>query len=859
MKNGIAGKIVGYIIKFIISVILIGIFSGIICTGAFAWYVTQYIDTDMDIDLSNLTLNQTSVIYCMDKQTGEYVEYERLFDSENRIWVSIDDIPEDLQNAFIAIEDERFKTHRGVDWKRTLGAVVHFVLPGSGNYGGSTITQQLIKNLTGDDEVRPDRKIKEILRALELEKRYTKKEILETYLNTIFLGQRLNGVQTAANTYFGKDVSELTLAECASIAGITQYPTKYNPLINPENNKTRQEVILNKMLELGMISEQECAKAKAEKLVFKKQQAEEETESAYTYYGDQVFNDVCAALMEQKGMSKDIAERTIYNGGLSIYIAIDTEVQDALDRVFQDEESYPKINTIEQPQASMVVMDPKTGAVLGIAGGRGKKMGNRTLNYATMTYRQPGSSIKPLSVYSPGIEYNIITYGTVMDDTPYDMNRLWPKNQSRKYAGRMTVSRAVELSLNTLPVKIMAELTPQKSFEYMRDNLGFTSLIERRVYGNSVKSDIDISPLALGGLTKGVSVLEMTAAYCTFDNEGIYSKPYTYTKVLDSKGDVLLDSPAEQHVAMSEQTAFITHKLLTNVISSGTGTAARLKSGIPIAGKTGTTDDDYDRWFAGYSPYYVGVVWFGYSEPKTIPSLSVNPALRLWKLVMDEIHEGKEPASFPDAPADVITAQYCMDSGGVPTDACRNDPRGNRIATGWFKKGTQPTEACSVHMMVDTCAESGKLATEFCPEEAHKSTAMLYLPERSELAGKVTTADAQYVINTTLDENGNVVIEGEVCDIHTAESVENGPENTDVNPDDPGQSGWEWGDSTLPPWLGGEAQTPSTPSTPSDPGGDPGGASQPSEPSQPEQPPEPDDGSSSESSVPEWLRESLGL
>lgn len=745
------GKRLKTFLRIIATLLLVTMLTGVICVGAFAWYVTSYLDTSLNIDVSDLKLNLTSIVYYTD-ENGNPVELERLHQSENRIWADSNEIPQNLKDAIVAIEDERFSTHKGVDWKRTIGAVLNYVLPLGGSYGGSTITQQLIKNLTDETEVRPDRKIKEIIRALELEKKYTKDEILTLYLNTIFLGSSAYGVQAAANTYFGKDVSELSLAECACVAGITNSPTKYNPFLNPENNKERQEVILNKMQTLGMISAEECEAAKAEPLVFQREQAEAELTEPQSYFVDQVIEDVLADLQEELGYSYQTALLKLYNGGLRIYATIDPEIQAAMDTVFQDDASFPNISDQygTLPQAAMVVLDPNTGDVLGIEGGRGEKEGSRVLNRATQTTRAPGSTIKPLSVYAPAIENDVITWATVLDDSPYDVATRYPKNQNNRYQGRMTIRRGVGLSLNTIAVKVLAMVTPEVSFNFMTQNLKFTTLVDAKQVNGKVKTDIAIAPMALGGLTNGVTVMEMAQGYTPFANAGMLSMARTYTKVMDSDDKLLLDNEADTSVAMSEQTAFIVHKLLQGVCESGTGTAARFSSSIPVAGKTGTTDNDYDRWFVGYTPYYLGAVWFGYDQQTGIPSLSVNPALYLWKLVMQKIHDGKAAASFSNAPAGIVQAEYCVDSGCKPTALCKEDVRGNRVETGWFKAGTEPKETCTAHVEVDICTDSNQLAGPYCPDEKIKKTVMLCLDDR-DYPQDLVIEDSQYVVTLSLN------------------------------------------------------------------------------------------------------------
>lgn len=830
------------VIKVLTSLALVGILTAAICLGVFVWYVFSYLDSSLDIDLSGLKMNFTTIIYGIDKDTGEPYEIDRLHAKQNRIWADYNQIPQNLKNAFIAIEDERFMTHHGVDWKRTLSAVVNYVLPTGSSHGGSTITQQLIKNLTGEDEVRPERKIKEILRALELDKKYAKDEILEVYLNTIFLGQGLNGVQTAANTYFGKDVSELTLAECASIAGITQYPTKYNPFINPGYNKERQEIILKKMLELDMISQQEYEEAKDQPLIFNKKQQQEEQTSQQSYFTDQVMEDVISQLMGEKGYSKEIATQMLYSGGLEIYTTMDKDIQKAMDEVYKDPDSFPTLKGEVQPESAMIIMDPYTGAVLGVVGGRGEKTGARTLNMATQTTRSPGSAIKPISVYAPAIEYDLITYGTVFDDSPIDLDgKPWPKNQYSGFKGTMTVKKALQLSANTIPVKIMQMLTPKKSYEFLSENLGITTLVEKQVINGQTKSDISLAPLSLGGMTRGISVEELTAAYTPFVNSGIYARPYTFTKVVSHEGKVLLENSPELSVAMSEQTAFIVHKLLENIVTGGTATRARLSSGIPSAGKTGTTENDCDRWFVGYTPYYIGAVWFGYETPREIRGTTYNPSLNAWKLVMEKVHANLEKKGFSGPPAKIVQATFCIDSGDVPTDACQNDPRGSRVDTGWFKVGTQPKAPCSVHEPVEICTESNMLAGAYCPEETRKTVSLLNI--KRDLPEGIICDDWQYILPAIIvNEDGSITYEaplapeGEVgmnsvCNIHTQPIIEPG---YPLDPDLP------WTDG---PWGGEDG--PFDPDYPMDPGG-------PTEPNDQKDPNDPTNSSDGNGEVSPW-------
>ena len=688
--------------------IIITLILSIISVGVLAGALFGYMKTNDIFDFSSLKMNFSSIVVYKDEANNKYSEFEKLYGDENRIWVDIENIPEDMQNAFIAIEDERFLSHGGVDIKRTAGAALNYIFKGSSSYGGSTITQQLVKNITGDDDVNPVRKIMEMWRAMYIERRYEKSDILEMYLNTIYLGQGCNGVQAASNIYFGKPVKDLDLAECACIAGITQYPSKYDPIINPEENKKKQEIVLGKMLELEMISEEEHKNAVSKKLVFARS-AGDDNRVVHSYFVDHLIDDVVDDLVNQKGYSKTFATKLVYTGGLTIYSTVDPSVQSAVTNVYQNAANFPNIGGKTKPQGAMVIMDPYTGEIKGLAGGIGKKTGSRTLNRATQTLRAPGSTIKPLSVYAPALEKGVINPNTIIEDEKITIGSWSPVNYYDGYKGPMTVRRAVELSTNTVAVRVLQKVGVDYSFDFITNRLGISSLVagEKRSDGLTY-TDKNFSALALGGTTDGVSVLEMAAAYSTFVNKGKYTPPHSYTKIVDRNGKIILEKKYKSTVAMKESTAGQMISMLKSVVQSGTGTAARLSSGMPAAGKTGTTDENYDRWFIGCTPYYVGACWYGYDLQQTV-NLSVNPNVGPWKKVMETIHRGKKIRDFSGldlvpAIVDVEAApsanpneySICIDSGLLASDACVSDPMGNRVKSQIFEGTDAPTEHCSL-------------------------------------------------------------------------------------------------------------------------------------------------------------------
>ena len=636
-----------------------------------------------DMNIQTLALNYSSFIYYEDA-AGNPQELEQIQSDFNRIWVDSSQIPQVMKDAIVSIEDERFYKHHGVDIKRTLGATGKWVLSkvgiGSSNYGGSTITQQVIKNITNEKENTPSRKVKEMMRAVALEKQLTKDEILTMYLNIVYFANNCNGVEAAANTYFNKDASDLTLAEAASIAGITQFPSEYDPFVHPDKNIEKRNLVLGKMRELGYITDAEYAEASGSDLVVSN--AYRQNQGRITsYFVDQVVNDVIADLMTQKGYSEDFATQQVYNGGLKIYSTMDPDIQNIMEGIFTNTSNFPY--TGKGAQSAMIIIDPYTGKIRGLIGGLGEKTDIRGWNRATQSKRQPGSSIKPLSVYAPAVDMGKITeVDTVTDEEITIGNDKWkPKNSYNDFLGDMTIKEAVARSANIPAVKVLDMVNLTNSFNYLQNKFHITTLEEK---------DKNYSSLALGGLTQGVTVEEMAGAYCTFVNSGKYIKPYTYTRVLDSTGQVILENTSSTSQAISPAAAYITADLLSGVVNSsvGTGKGAKLDCGISTYGKTGTTDDDCDKWFVGFTPYYVGACWYGFDNPASISAAGVsgNPTVTAWNLVMEKIHESLNPKEITK-PSNVVEAQVCEYSGMLATDTCPT-------TTAYFVEGTQPKAYC---------------------------------------------------------------------------------------------------------------------------------------------------------------------
>ena len=737
----LAGKIFG-------TVVLTGFLAFLIFACIFAMYIKNDLTQQVDFSVEGFALDQTSVIYYQDRQTGQWEELRKLYEKENRVWIGLEEIPLNLKNACIAIEDRRFPEHQGVDWLRTIRASLN-IFSGNEIYGASTITQQLIKNLTHEDEVTVRRKLVEIFRALEFEDKYSKDDILEWYLNIIPLGEGAYGVQAASMVYFGKNAEDLTLAECASLIGITKNPSYYDPYLNQEANKQRQVDILYTMMEQGYISREEYETAKNEELVFVNKSTQTSGNGNYfTYFEDQVINDVVYDLMEKTGYEYNVALRMLQTGGYKIYCTIDPEVQAQVDEIYTDLSNIPKTESSQQLKSAMVILDNETGDVVAMAGGVGKKEGSLTYNIATQSYLQPGSILKPISVYAPALELGLITPATVYDDTPYQFTDFasWPKNMDNTYHGLVSINDAVEQSLNTVAVKLVAQMGTRTSFDFAKEKMGLTSLVEERVTANgAVLTDNDLAPLALGALNGGVTVLDMAQAYGTFTNQGMFREARTYTRVLDSNDKVILDNTQDTTVAMNEKTVWYSTYMMMNTVENGTGAGAKLEN-MQVAGKTGTTDDDKDRWFAGFTPYYTAVTWCGYDYPEEVKLVdsTENPAITLWRKVMEGVHEDLPSAKF-HRPTDVVKVEYCQDSGLLAGHACQNDVRGDRTVTGELCLEDVPTKTCDVHTMVEIC--DGHVANEFCgqvPGNALEEVGMLNIKRGFPISG-IVVEDQPYV------------------------------------------------------------------------------------------------------------------
>lgn len=920
------------IFRLILVIILLTCF---ITAGAVGGLVLAAIKNAPKIDPTNIEslLSETSVIL---DQNGNLIE--KIHSNQFRTIVSLDKIPKNLQNAFIAIEDERFKSHIGVDFKGIIAAFIDNIKAGETVRGASTITQQLARNLYLTNEKKLDRKIKEAYLAIQIEKQLTKDQILEAYLNTIPLGKGVYGVQEAAQAYFSKDVSELSLAECALIAGIAKATSTYTPYLrylNPENVNEedilgyvdvdgvrytavfnpkaveRQRIILKKMKELGCITDAEYNSALNEDMRAALKPGQTSAEGISSYFADYVKYQVLDVLEKKVGYTKEEAERLVYSGGLNIYSTLDLNLQKKIEDIydnfgemlfgdlskyntpilidwsidkykniidnnnniiyynktnlfndnnnliiengtyrFSDEGSlviknnklnlYPKtidiqdyytiddkknlvthtvgslslssenysisknkeliisnnflnehkdfysidsnnnliissnyflnndINGVVQPQSAAVVIDYTTGQIKALVGGRNVK-GNKILNRATNSHRQPGSAIKPISVYLPALD-NGFTAASIIDDIPhYDSNgNRWPKNwyeyKANKYWGLTTLRRSVEQSINVNAVKVLETIGIDTSIEYLtrmgiidEEHPESDSFITRAE--NKKINDENYSSLALGGMSRGLTPLELTAAYGAIANRGIYIEPISFTKIVDKDGNIIYENNPNKTSVVSPQVAYLMTDILKSTVTSGLGNRAKLFPGnvnIPVAGKTGTTQDKADIWFVGYTPYYVTGVWIGSDSPQIKLSKGSSTAAQFWSIIMKEIHKDLPAKDFPVEDG-FVTKQICTVSGKLATELCSKDPRGSQVRTEIFIKGTEPTEYCDAHVELDIDTSTNKIATEYCPDDLVEKKVFIkrdppYNPDEN---NGIVPLDYQYTAPT------------EECDIHT--------------------------------------------------------------------------------------------
>ena len=754
----------------------------LICATVFIGTLGDYLQEDILTEagswsMEDYDLERTSFIYYVDKN-GDIQQLQQIYTTTDRQWASLDEIPQAMVDAAVAIEDKRFYEHQGVDWITTVKACLNMFFGGDDQFGGSTITQQLIKNLTQEKSVTVQRKVMEIFRAQLFEREYDKDLIMEYYLNEIYLGRGCYGVKSAAAEYFGKELQSLTPAECASLISITNNPSLFNPYSTSVytykgeerdgagRNRYRQLNVLSEMHNQGYLTTEEYNAAVEQEMVFKEGIADIDrwtvcenpecgyeatryhftgegdtcycpvcgsltsvstsaSQHIYSWFVDAVIMDFASYLAEQDGRNWDDLDqqgREVYldriqKGGYHIYTTLDMEVQKQVDTVYTNTDNMPKIwNATQQLQSAIVVIDNETGDVVALSGGVGEKTDFLGYNRATQAKLQTGSSQKPISVYAPAFESGKVTPATVFKDLPvsYVDGNNWPKNDNRQYQYSRTVYQGIVSSVNTVSVRTLDAIGYEYGYSFAKYNFGQESLVETYPTEWEIKSDVGQAPLALGALTLGSTVQEMTAAYATFANNGTWREPRLYTKVYNSDGELVVDNTQDSRKILSDKSVNYMNYCLYNAATHGTGAAA-IFGGQTIAGKTGTTSSNRDRWFCGYTSHYTAAVWVGYDQPEQI-NVGVNPASQMWRKVMMPIHNGLSNDALFNGNV-FRSVSVCLDSGKIATPACYQDVRGiNRVVNVNVYPGDEPEGTCDKHVQMEFCITGGGVATEYCSQ-----------------------------------------------------------------------------------------------------------------------------------------------
>ena len=779
-------KIFSVLGKILATSLLVMLITGLVLLISMTFYIIDVANEPLNINLSNMKLSQTSKVMVLD-ENEEWQEYQQLYSTENRVWVDFQDIPQQMIDAQIAIEDKRYWEHEGVDWYRTTGAVLSLAT-GRSEYGGSTITQQLIKNITDDNEVSINRKLREIFRALKLEKEYSKDDIIEAYLNVVNYGSGCRGVQSAADLYFNKKIQDCSIAECAAIAGITQNPVAYDPLEYPENNKERRETVIEEMFDQGKITreEYETAMKESENMKFIGYVVEEDDSESddWNWYSDRLFRDLVEGLMKQFNIGADYAEDKIYNEGLKIYSAMDKKAQEIAEKKVREWQT-PNDKKID---IGYMMMD-FDGRVLATVGGRQEKDGRLLWDNATQSVLQPGSTIKPVSSYVLALEDKTINYSSMISDTPTsDWNVVdgnvvsGPNNWYKEYYGNITVTRALNISSNAATVNVLKSVGLDRSYSFLTTKLNFRHLDPEHDSEN-------LAGLSIGGFYGGATVEEMTASYQMFCNGGYYYEPYTYYYVTDNEGNVILDNRdrGRPDQIISTESATIMNRLLHDVVNSGgeaLGYRTKIK-GWDIIGKTGTTDSDNDNWFVGASPYAVAGIWAGHETASSIAEQEQSKCHYLWRDIMQEWLKGKSSKSY-SLGGDIVQHNFDKSTGllvdGSPSDY---------IGTGYYTGDNMPSyrvikqESSKQESYYDDDDEEDYDDYDESTDDGE---------EESEDIGDSESSDEYSEEESSYDETSSDESADEPTDEPTDEStddepVEPDPEPEEPQPDDTGEGG----------------------------------------------------------------------
>lgn len=732
--------------KRVVSIIAISIFSlaAVIAVvfGVSIAIIYKDIDFAVDENLFDSSSSFESTVFYAD--SGKGTDYDPVAietsGSIRKIHYDLDEISPFIINGFIAVEDKKFYDHSGVDVKRTLLAAINLITKREKTFGASTITQQVIKNISGDNQLTLKRKVSEIIRALHIERVYDKNEILEVYLNIVPMGDNIYGIGAASRAYFGKEPSDLSVEEAATLIGVTNAPTAYSPYLNPDACKRKRDIVLGVIEREGVITDEEYENAIARPItVVPRAEMEDRFDS---WFVETAISEICSDLVNRYGISLSAARMMLLGGGYKVYTTMNPDVQGIMEDYFENTENLAT-EVSNGLNYAMVVCDSGSGNLLGIIGNAGKKEGNRLLNHATVNHI-PASTLKPLALYAPLIDAGRINWSTVFDDVPLEFVERegeyieYPKNSPDVYAGLTTVKDAIKLSKNTVALRLAKIRTPRTIFDSLKAKFGFDSLVERD--GNL--TDVDYAPMALGQLSHGIPLIKLTEAYCTFPSDGRWHKARSYLYVLDHNGKLILENKTEEKQVFKESTARIMNQLLMGVTESGTASSVELKNYVECAGKTGTSSGNRDKLFIGYTPSLTSGIWCGYDNSASAGALSKSH-LRIWDdvmlLICDENYRGETFST-----AGLSCLPYCMDSGELFSENCLYDPRGSRIEYGYFTEDNKPQMKCNRHVVCYYDSLTKGVACDGCPKDELVPISLIRCDDRL-FPKEIIITDAEYV------------------------------------------------------------------------------------------------------------------
>ena len=669
--------------------------------GVALLYARRNIDYHSDEELFKKAKEEQTIYYYAYNKQGKLEEVYKSSKNSIREWTDFEEIGEYLKKGFLAMEDRKFYEHKGVNYKRTFAAIINHIFKIGNSFGASTITQQVVKNISGDNEANVGRKIKEMLRAFNLERNHSKDDIFELYLNIIPMSGNIYGVGAASEIYFNKEPYELSLVEAATIVGITNAPTKYNPYTYPEECIKKRNRVLYAMLDVNAIDEEEYRKAIDEPLVLNGNKGNFGISS---WFVETAYEDILNDISNKYELSR-AASRLMLNGA-RVILTMNTNIQKIMDDYFSNTSNLSE-KFKDGLNYSMVISDPYSGDLLGIIGNGGEKKGNLLFNYATSRVI-PGSVLKPIALYAPLIEDGEISWSTMLEDAPVsyegsgDERVGYPKNTPDIYEGMIDISEAIKKSKNTVAVRLYNILGANRIFKHLKDDYGFNTLVENEIsQSGATISDMNIAPLALGQLSYGVSLRKLTESYGVFPNQGVLCKSRTYSGVYDKEGKSIITKEPEKHRIYSVETSQIMNQLLSSVVADGTARQITLKESVDTAGKTGTSGNDRDRLFVGYTPYYSAGIWCGYGKSNTQVGYNTPSHIKIWDEVMKQVHEEIVFSDYSETihsfdTNKLVISPYCSKSGLIPTEWCELDDEAN-VKFGYFDYNNKPENECNYH------------------------------------------------------------------------------------------------------------------------------------------------------------------